>query len=60
LSLKRKVGERIVIAGNIIVQVYRVDRDGAVVLAIDAPRDVTVDREEVAVSKRLYGTKRKD
>jgi carbon storage regulator CsrA len=46
LALQRDWGERIIIGGNIIVQLVR-PQDGGAVLGITAPRDVTVNREEV-------------
>jgi carbon storage regulator len=50
LVLSRKVGESIVIAENIEVQVVEV-KGNKVRLGIVAPRDVSVDRKEVAESK---------
>jgi carbon storage regulator len=47
LVLSRKVNERIVIDGNIIVTVVRI-RGEIVRLGVDAPKDVTVHRQEVA------------
>jgi carbon storage regulator len=47
LVLSRKVNERIVINGNIIVTVVRI-RGEIVRLGVDAPKDVTVHRQEVA------------
>jgi carbon storage regulator len=46
LVLSRKVGEVLVIADNIRVKVISIDR-GRVKLAVMAPREVRVDREEV-------------
>ncbi len=46
LVLRRRQGEQIRIAGNIVVRVVRV-RSGQVSLFIDAPRDVSVQREEI-------------
>lgn len=46
LMLSRKVGQRVVINGNIIVEISRVDFN-TVRLAIEAPPEVIVDREEV-------------
>jgi carbon storage regulator len=46
LVLSRKVGEAIVIDGGIVVRVAEV-HGGRVRLAIEAPRSVRVDREEV-------------
>jgi carbon storage regulator len=47
LVLSRKVGERIQIGRNICIMVTRVD-GGKVRLGIDAPRDVSVLRGEIA------------
>lgn len=46
LVLSRKPLQRIVIGGGIVITVLRIDR-GRVKLGIDAPSDVTVDREEL-------------
>ncbi len=46
LVLARKSGESLVIGGKVRVEVLRISK-GCVRLAIDAPEDVTVDREEV-------------
>src|SRR5438309_7110076 len=51
LVLSRKVHEAIVIAGTVRVVVAEV-RGGSVRLGVHAPRDVTVDREEVHIRKR--------
>ena len=46
LVLGRKVGERIMIADNIVIKIL--DTDGFVVrLGIDAPEDVAIHREEI-------------
>ena len=50
LVLSRKVGEEIVIGKGVIVRVARVSQDRAF-LAIEAPRDVPVDREEIRFAK---------
>jgi carbon storage regulator len=50
LVLSRKVGERVVIAGEIVVQVVEVS-DRGVRLGIVAPRDVSVWREELVASQ---------
>lgn len=50
LVLTRKVGERIYIGGDVWIEVARVER-GQVRLAISAPDDVAVDREEVRVRR---------
>jgi carbon storage regulator len=47
LVLSRKVNERIVVNGNIIVTVVRI-RGDIVRIGVDAPKDVTVHRQEVA------------
>jgi carbon storage regulator len=46
LILSRKVGQSIVINGNVIVKVVRVDGD-QIKLGIDAPREISVHREEI-------------
>jgi carbon storage regulator len=46
LILSRKVGQSIVIAGNIVVKVVRVDGD-QIKLGIQAPPEVPVHREEI-------------
>jgi carbon storage regulator len=46
LVLSRKIGEEIIIAGNIRVKVVAVNGN-RVRLGIVAPEDVTVDREEI-------------
>ena len=50
LILSRKVGQSIVINGNSIVKVVRLDGD-QIKLGIDAPREVTVHREEIQPQK---------
>ena len=47
LILSRKVGETIVIGGQVLVQVSRV-RSGSVSLGITAPAGVPVDRKEIS------------
>jgi carbon storage regulator len=49
LVLSRKPGQRIVIDDDIIITVVEL-RQGRVVVGIDAPRDVNIAREEVAVN----------
>lgn len=51
LVLARSVGEKLLIGDDITVQVVKA-KHGRVVLGIEAPRSVTVDREEVAVLKK--------
>ena len=46
LILSRKVGERIVINENIVVQIQQIN-GGQVRLAISAPAGVAIDREEI-------------
>jgi carbon storage regulator len=50
LVLSRKVDEAIVIAGRVRVVVTEV-RGGSVRLGVQAPRGITIDREEVHVRK---------
>lgn len=47
LVLTRKVNEKIVIGGGIVVTVTKV-QDGRVRIGIEAPPGVRIDREEVA------------
>jgi carbon storage regulator len=51
LVLSRKKGERIILAGSIVVTVLKVER-GTVRLGITAPPDVRVLREEVVDRSR--------
>ena len=46
LVLSRKVGERILIGDNVAVTVVRVSQ-GIVRIGIEAPRDLTIVREEI-------------
>lgn len=46
LILARRKGEKIIIAGNIVVEVLEID-GFKVRLGIDAPREISVNREEV-------------
>ena len=46
LVLSRKVGEQIIIDGNIVVEVMEI-RGGQVRLGILAPREIPIHREEV-------------
>lgn len=48
LALTRKKDEAIVVNGNIKIQVLDIG-DGKVKLGIDAPRDVTIHREEIYI-----------
>jgi len=50
LVLTRKLGETIVIGGNVRVEILKVSA-GQVSIGIDAPRSVTVDREEIHARK---------
>lgn len=51
LCVSRKTGERIVIAGEITVRVKKI-RGGSVVLEVDAPADIPVNREEIELKKQ--------
>jgi carbon storage regulator len=46
LILSRKVGQSIVIGGNVVVKVVRVDGD-QIKLGIEAPKEIAVHREEI-------------
>ena len=52
LVLTRKVGEELVIGDNITVKIVEIT-SGKVRIAIDAPREVKVDRKEVHDKKEL-------
>lgn len=52
LCLTRRLGEKIVIGGGIIIEIVEI-KHSAVRVAITAPKDVSVDREEVAKRKAL-------
>ena len=47
LALTRKVGERIRIGNNIWVKVVKIHGDSKVRLAVDAPREIPVFRDEI-------------
>ena len=49
LVLTRKVGERVLIAEGIVVQIVAA-KNGRVRLGVEAPREVTVRREELLTS----------
>ena len=50
LVLTRRPGERLIIDGDIAVTVLRVN-ENQVVIGIDAPKEVPVDREEIHLRK---------
>lgn len=54
LVLSRKADERIVIGDNIVITIVNI-RGDKVRIGIDAPKDVAVDRHEVARKKALQG-----
>lgn len=51
LVLTRKRGESIVIGRDITVMVLSVARNGTVRIGVEAPKEVQVDREEIAAEK---------
>jgi carbon storage regulator CsrA len=57
LVLARDPGKSIIIDGNIKVTVASVNKFGQVKLAITAPDDVTIDREEIALQKQALKEK---
>ena len=57
LVLQRKKNQRIVIRDDIVIEVVDI-RGGSVRLGIEAPADVTVDREEVATRIRTEGRRK--
>ena len=52
LVLSRRIGERLVIDGNITVTVVEI-RDGQIRLGIEAPKEIPVRREEVAARREM-------
>jgi carbon storage regulator len=52
LVLMRKAGESIHIGSNIVVTLVSLERNRARI-GIQAPRDVIIDREEIAEKKRI-------
>lgn len=46
LVLSRKIGERIVIGGKVVVTIIEI-KGGKVQIGIEAPVEITIDREEV-------------
>lgn len=53
LVLSRRSGEAIVVSDTVIVRVSRI-QGNRVQLAIEAPRNISVDREEVLRAKRVF------
>ena len=47
LVLSRRLGQAIIVGGDVEIRILGLDRDGAVRLGIEAPRHITVHREEV-------------
>ena len=50
LVLSRNVGQRLMIGANIVVEVVRISGN-KVRLAIQAPQDIAIDREEIRNAK---------
>ncbi len=50
LCITRKVGQRIVIGDQIVITVSRLDQ-GRVILDVEAPEEITIDREELRIAK---------
>lgn len=50
LVLARRVGEEVVIGGNVRMKIDRVHGD-KIFLAFDAPKEVSIDRLEIHLSK---------
>ncbi len=46
LRITRRAGERVIVGGDIVVEILEV-RGGTVRLGIDAPRSVSIYREEI-------------
>ena len=53
LVLSRKLNERIVIDGGIVVTIVKIDRN-QVRIGIEAPGDVSIFREEIAPAAREF------
>lgn len=53
LVLSRKLGESLVIAGQVVLTVIEI-KDGKVRIGIEAPIEISVDRAEIAEAKRLH------
>ena len=53
LALSRKVGERIVIDGGIVIELLKVESGGRVRIGIKAPRNIGVWREELVPTDPL-------
>jgi len=51
LVLTRKVGQKIMIGDSVVVTVTGISH-GQVKIAIDAPKSISVDREEIYKSKK--------
>ena len=52
LVISRRVGEAVHIGNDVVLRVTRLDHDGNVRLAIDAPREVRILREELVLRNR--------
>lgn len=51
LKLRRRIGEKLFIDGNIVVTLLEIRRN-QVQLQIDAPDDISIDREEIHLRKQ--------
>jgi carbon storage regulator len=51
LVLSRKVGEKLNIGSDIVLEILRIDHNGNIRIGIEAPRDVSVDRSEIYLKK---------
>jgi carbon storage regulator len=58
LILSRKIDQSIVINGDIVVKVLRLDGD-TVKLGIEAPKEVAVNREEIHLALQATALKRR-
>jgi carbon storage regulator len=50
LTLSRRIGEKIIVAGNIVIKVLEI-KHSSVRIGITAPHDIAVDREEIWARK---------
>lgn len=56
LILTRSYGQKIMVGDDIVITILRSQRKGQVRLGIDAPKNVAVDREEIAERKKAEGS----
>jgi carbon storage regulator len=52
LVLSRRTGEKIIINDNIIVTISSIQKPNQVKIAIQAPNEISIDREEIYLRKK--------